>query len=76
METKGCNFDPSMLRGEVFFRDLGIMGYKEAWDLQESLLQQNVAVKALARNTAYTDASVQTSNHLLFVEHPPVYTLG
>ncbi len=62
--------------GKVFFRDLGVMGYKEAWDLQENLLQENVAVKRAAYNPAYSEGSQQTTNHLLFVEHPPVYTLG
>ena len=35
---------------EVIFADLGIMGYKQAWDLQEQLLQQNVNAKIRARN--------------------------
>jgi len=66
-----------MTKQKLFFRDLGNMGYKEAWDLQETLLQENLKIKAQAgnrENKASTEAS--TSNHLLFVEHPPVYTLG
>lgn len=55
------------------FRDLRVMDYKTAWDYQEALLQQNLQAKALGRDAAFKD---QTTHHLLFVEHPPVYTLG
>jgi lipoyl(octanoyl) transferase len=55
---------------QVFFKDLGLRSYKEVWDLQEALLKQNVDLKS----NATTQSS--TINHLLFVEHPPVYTLG
>ena len=68
---------------EIIFRDLGKMDYRSAWDLQEKLLQQNVRVKSLTGslqtavgNEIPDDASPITHHHLLFVEHPPVYTLG
>jgi len=66
---------------EVFFRDLGQAEYKQVWDYQESLLQENVRIKAeLRRLTDHPEAvgprGLVTSNYLLFVEHPPVYTLG
>lgn len=32
----------------VIFQDLGNMSYKDAWDFQEQLLQQNLRVKAVA----------------------------
>ena len=66
----------------VAFEDLGIMDYKTAWDYQEKLLQTNVAAKSLARQSSTAgnetiDAHlVNSTHHLLFVEHPPVYTLG
>ncbi|MBC6492382.1 lipoyl(octanoyl) transferase LipB [Flavihumibacter stibioxidans] len=56
---------------QVLFRDLGKMDYRSAWDLQESLLQENLGKKA-SRDLI----SAETVHHLLFVEHPPVYTLG
>lgn len=63
------------MKQQVFFRDLGQMSYKEAWDLQESLLQDNLKIKAAQRTVG--DAFTATTRHsLLFVEHPPVYTLG
>jgi lipoyl(octanoyl) transferase len=66
----------------VLFEDLGKMDYRAAWDYQERLLQENIQVKALARNDVAAIAGNQnepagdTQHHLLFVEHPPVYTLG
>jgi lipoyl(octanoyl) transferase len=66
----------------VEFRDLGRMDYKTAWDYQESLLKVNLAVKAeavnwqLAGQRESNNNELPTTNHLLFVEHPPVYTLG
>ena len=73
----------------VLFRDLGNMEYQHAWDLQEQLLKENVAVKTAIRNrqtaisalangeAAENEAITLNTNHyLLFVEHPPVYTLG
>ena len=67
-----------MQKQHVQFRDLGVMDYKAAWDLQEKLLQENVHLKSLAfANEGATDPrAVETTHHLLFVEHPPVYTLG
>ncbi len=51
---------------------LGRLEYREAWELQTRLHREVVARK-LARRT---DASIAQVHHLLFVEHPPVYTLG
>lgn len=59
-----------MQKQEVIFRDLGLMDYKEAWDLQESLLKENLEIKRREEGKG------DTKSYLLFVEHPPVYTLG
>lgn len=53
----------------VYYKDIGTIGYQEAWDFQEKLLQENVKWKS-ARNGA------KTINHFLICEHPPVFTLG
>ncbi len=58
------------MKQEIFFKDLGLRSYKEVWDLQEILLKQNVEKKS------NVNEHLSTVNHLLFVEHPPVYTLG
>lgn len=59
----------------IIFRDLGLMDYKECWDLQERLFAETVAIKTHNR-AAPAEGQAATVNHLLFVEHPHVYTLG
>lgn len=71
-----------MDKQQVIFRDLGKMDYKTAWDYQEQLLQQNARIKSgvgslESGSDSYRDLSSEATQHyLLFVEHPPVYTLG
>ncbi|MES1221756.1 MAG: lipoyl(octanoyl) transferase LipB [Bacteroidota bacterium] len=73
-----------MKKQEVIFRDLGEKDYKSAWDYQESLLRENVKKKSLVysqesvmnQENQANDSLLQTKHYLLFVEHPPVYTLG
>lgn len=65
----------------VIFRDLGKMEYQAAWDYQESLLRENLDIKAANGSRADDTggplvAAADTKNYLLFTEHPPVYTLG
>jgi len=52
--------------------------YKTAWDYQEKLLGENVAIKSKARGEGKNDVMTElpTKNYLLFCEHNPVYTLG
>jgi lipoyl(octanoyl) transferase len=61
------------MRQQVIFSDLGEMRYNDAWKYQEKLLQDNVLIKSDAGSR---QGKEKTLNHLLFVEHPPVYTLG
>ncbi|MEO6316614.1 MAG: lipoyl(octanoyl) transferase LipB [Chitinophagaceae bacterium] len=68
---------------KVFFSDLGLTDYKTAWDHQEELLRANVEIKTAMRQALDPDtraheftAGAATKHSLLFVEHPPVYTLG
>jgi lipoyl(octanoyl) transferase len=58
---------------EVRLQDLGRFDYKESWDYQEKLFQQIVDRKIKNRREG---KNIPTLNHLLFVEHPHVYTLG
>lgn len=59
---------------EVVFKDLGLIPYQEAWDLQKELFQEVIDRKLSNRQT---DAVPQPQFHyLLFCEHPHVYTLG
>jgi lipoyl(octanoyl) transferase len=59
----------------VQFQDLGLMDYKQCWDLQEQLFEATIQQKISNRNLP-AEEQVLTQNHLLFVEHPHVYTLG
>ena len=69
----------------VYFEDLGEMDYQSAWDYQEQLMKANLDIKTQNRLLQLTGPADEllneqerqsTINHLLFVEHPPVYTLG
>lgn len=52
---------------------LGKVDYKEAWDFQEKLFQEGVQRKINKRNGT---EELTPENHLIFCEHPHVYTLG
>lgn len=60
----------------VLFEDLGQVAYQAAWDYQEKLLAKNVEAKSVQYQNNDIEAEHDTQHHLLFVEHPPVYTLG
>jgi lipoyl(octanoyl) transferase len=63
------------LNKQVLFKDLGLMDYKACWDFQESLFNETISQKISNRNLELNQ-QIETKNHLLFVEHPHVYTLG
>ncbi len=56
-----------MINKSIFIEHWGVMNYKTAWDKQEVILKEQVARKMEAK---------PTTNRLIFVEHPAVYTLG
>ncbi len=58
---------------KVKITELGFLPYSEAWDIQEEYFSNTIAVK---RQNRQLDSSILTENHLLLVEHPPVFTLG
>jgi lipoyl(octanoyl) transferase len=67
---------------EVRFQDLGLIDYAQAWDLQTRLFQATIDRKIGNRSAATVTSSevekkhAPTEDHLLFCEHPHVYTLG
>ncbi len=65
----------SILNKNTQFIDLGLIDYKQAWDYQTDLFNQILAVKAENRNLPDNEQRI-TNNHLIFCEHPHVYTLG
>lgn len=61
------------MQRRVVFTDLGRREYKEVWGLQEKLFRAAIDRKVRNRRE---DAGEHPQHHLLFVEHPPVFTLG
>ncbi|MCX7637589.1 MAG: lipoyl(octanoyl) transferase LipB [Cyclobacteriaceae bacterium] len=57
------------------FINLGLTEYRQAWDLQNRLMDEILTIKA-ANRSAPPDAQQPTPNFLIFCEHPHVYTLG
>lgn len=59
----------------VIYKDLGLIGYSEAWDYQRKL---NREIQEIKQKNADLHLNDQRSfnNYLLFCEHPHVYTLG
>ena len=57
----------------VNIQDLGLKDYKETWEYQEALFKDTIDIKIKNRRES---ANLTTPNHLLFVSHPHVYTLG
>ena len=62
-----------MKNKKVKFDDWGLLDYQEAWDRQEQVFADTVQVKTQNRNN---NTVLEVNNHLIFVEHPHVYTLG
>ena len=58
---------------KAYFQDIGLIEYKKAWIFQEELFNKTLHVKSKNRNEG---TSIKTENHLIFCEHPHVYTLG
>ncbi len=61
----------------VEFKDLGLRDYKDTWDFQEKIFKEVIDKKVENRKKEKEGLEKSsTTNHLLFVEHPHVYTLG
>ncbi len=66
---------------QVQFIDWGLIDYQQAWDQQEEVFNQTVAIKgknrALSQKQSLEENTQEkTPNFLIFCEHPHVYTLG
>lgn len=60
---------------EIFYKDLGLVPYQQAWDLQTRLFEQVIERKMHNRKAA-EEEQINQFHYLLFCEHPHVYTLG
>ena len=63
---------------KIAFQDLGLIDYRTAWDYQEKIFQEILAIKTQNRNNELSNNNERqiTNNYLLFCEHSPVFTLG
>lgn len=59
---------------QVQLHDWSVRPYAEAWAAQEVIFNQTIADKIALRKTE--SSGLYPENHLILVEHPPVYTLG
>ena len=57
----------------IIVHDLGLMEYDKALDYQLNLFNEIIQSKL---NNRRNNTNLVTNNHLVFVEHPHVYTLG
>ncbi len=60
---------------DTAFIDWGLIDYKKAWDQQETIFKQMVDHKFSQRELPVSE-QILLQNHLIFCEHPHVYTLG
>ena len=57
----------------IIVKDLGLIQYKNCWDLQEKIHKSIIDVK---KENKKKDKKTKTKNYLLLCEHPHVFTLG
>jgi len=60
------------MSAKIHYEDLGLVDYKKAWDYQENILQEMLALK----KSAIENRSSLGAGRLIFCEHPHVYTVG
>lgn len=60
---------------KINFQDLGLIDYKQCWEYQETLMKEVIDLKLKNRELAEPE-KLSSKHHLLFCEHPHVYTLG
>jgi lipoyl(octanoyl) transferase len=58
----------------VIYEDVGLKDYKATWDYQEVIFSRLVNLKR--DKASIPEGSADLPGHLIFVEHPHVYTLG
>ena len=64
-----------VINKDIYVTDLGSIDFKKAWDYQTVLFEKVLAAKTANRLLRLHEQQA-TENHLLFCQHPHVYTLG
>jgi lipoyl(octanoyl) transferase len=59
----------------VLFHDKDLIDYKACWDYQESLFK-NITDQKIRNRDLPVEQQTSTQSHLIFCEHPHVFTLG
>lgn len=57
------------------FINLGLIDYQKAWDYQAEIFNRILSIKSANRNLPENEQR-ETENHVIFCEHPHVFTLG
>ena len=65
----------TLINKQAEFQNLGLIDYQEAWDYQEKLFAETLSIKTQNR-TLPAHEQLATPNHVIFCQHPHVYTLG
>lgn len=59
----------------TYFNDLGLADYKKVWEQQEALFNELIHMKTMNYDLPQCE-QMSEFQHLIFCEHPHVYTLG
>ena len=60
---------------KVLFHNTGLIDYKLCWDLQETHFK-SITDQKIANRDLPLEEQIPTQSHLIFCEHPHVFTLG
>ncbi|CAN5841602.1 lipoyl(octanoyl) transferase LipB [soil metagenome] len=60
---------------KIRYHDIGLIDYKQCWDLQETYFN-SITVQKIANRDLAAEQQIPTQSHLIFCEHPHVFTLG
>lgn len=63
------------MKQTTYFSDLGLQDYQKVWDTQEKIFAELIHIKTMNYNLPQCE-QLHEFQHLLFCEHPHVYTLG
>ncbi len=63
------------MRNKIIYKDLGLIGYPDAWEYQKKLMAEIQEIKQINNDLPVCEQTGRY-NYLLFCEHPHVYTLG
>jgi lipoyl(octanoyl) transferase len=62
-----------MKNNKILVKDLGVLSYDKSWEHQKRIFDNIISQKI---NNRTLKKKIKTENHLLIVEHKPVYTIG